>query len=100
MRSSAKDRRARVQSACPPAKRPLPLERSQQFVIALPVRQPAVCNSFGLFQLGEEERRSDLAGQERRADILPRIFVDFAAEKANAIGSLLAHNLGAKHKFR
>ena len=52
------------------------------------------------FELGPEKGGGDLARKKRRTDILPGIFVDFAPEKPAAIGSLFAHDFGAKHQLR
>jgi hypothetical protein len=46
-------------------------------------------------ELRPQECRDDLARQKGRADILPGVFVDLAAEKPAAIRSLLANDLGA-----
>jgi hypothetical protein len=53
---------------------------------------------LGGFQLRPQEGRDQLARQQRRADVLPSVFVNLAAEEAAAIGALLANDFGAQAK--
>src|ERR1700759_2242064 len=75
------------------------LERGKHIVIAAPDREPVGRDPFGLLQLGPQERRRDLARQERGSDVLPGIFVDLAAKEPAAVGAFLAHDLGGLDQF-
>src|SRR3984957_9657455 len=75
------------------------LERGEHFVVALPVRDTSGGNSLGFLELSPQESRRDLARQKRRAEVLPSVFINLAAVKPAAIGSLLANDFGASDEF-
>src|SRR6201999_3423118 len=75
------------------------LERGEHLVIAAPDRDPLGRDALRLLQLRPQERRRDLARQERGSDVLPGVFVDLAAKEPAAVGAFLAHDLGGLHQF-
>ena len=79
-----------------PPKQSLLLERQQHFVITLPGCQPFVRDPSRLFQLGQKVRRGNFAGQKRRTDVLPSVFVNLAPVKPAAIGSFFTQNFGTQ----
>src|SRR5439155_20803579 len=71
------------------------LRRRECLVVALPQRQPAGDRRLGILELCVEERRRQLARQERAADIDPVVLRDLAALELDAVGALFPDDLGA-----
>src|ERR1700751_1123758 len=73
---------------------------SQLARVRLPNFSPSRLNFFAVFELCAKECRQQIGGQIARADIYPRVLVNFAPEKSASIGSLFPQNFGALIKLR
>ena len=82
------------------AQAPGVLQRFQGVVIAVPNRQPARGDGVGFFHLRPQKGGDEFAGQIRRTDVHPGVFVHLAAEELAAVGALLADDLGASCQRR
>src|SRR3954469_48112 len=81
-------------------KQTLLFERRQHLMVALPGNHPRIRDLPRLLQLRPEKCRGGVAWQERRTEVLPGVFVDFAAKKSAAVGALLADDFSARGQRR
>ena len=60
------------------------LDGREPFLIAVPKLAPMLRDRLPILQLRPQKRRYEFAGQERRSDVDPGVFFDFAAIKPQA----------------
>src|SRR5947209_456701 len=70
-------------------------QRGEQLVISPPDGKASSSDFSRVLELGHQEGGGKLPRQEGRADVLPGVFVDFAAVEAAAVGTFFAQDLRA-----
>ena len=79
---------------------PVISERLQELTIELPRTPAFVVDGIGLLELRVEERCIEVARQERRADVDPRVLVDLPLQELRTVRAFLADDLRARDILR